>query len=51
MFNRKEYSGTEIRRRMLNGEKWEHLVPKAVVEVIKEIKGVERHRKLAQTDK
>jgi len=51
MFNRKEYSGTEIRRRMLNGEKWEHLVPKAVVDVIKEIKGVERLRKLAQTDK
>ena len=51
MFNRKEYSGTEIRRKMLNGEKWEHLVPKAVAEVIKEIKGVERLRKLAETDK
>jgi len=51
MFNRREYSGTEIRRRMLNGEEWEHLVPEAVVDVIKEIKGVERLRKLAQTDK
>jgi nicotinamide-nucleotide adenylyltransferase len=42
MYNREEYSGTEIRRRMLANEKWEKLVPKAVVEVIDEIKGVER---------
>jgi len=42
MYNREEYSGTEIRRRMLAGEQWEKLVPDEVVEVIKEIKGVER---------
>ena len=42
MYNREAYSGTEIRRRILAGEKWEQLVPKAVVEVIDEIKGVER---------
>ena len=42
MYNREEYSGTEIRRRMLAGENWKKLVPKAVVEVIGEIKGVER---------
>ncbi len=42
MYNREEYSGTEIRRRMLAGENWKKLVPKAVVEVIDEIKGVER---------
>lgn len=42
MYNRTEYSGTEIRRRMLAGEGWEKLVPPAVVEVINEIKGVER---------
>ena len=50
LFNRKEYSGTEIRRRMLNGEPWEELVPKAVVEVIEEVKGVERLRDLAKKD-
>lgn len=50
MFHRKIYSGTEIRRRMLNGRRWEHLVPKAVVEVINEIKGVERLRKIARED-
>jgi nicotinamide-nucleotide adenylyltransferase len=42
MYNRTEYSGTEIRRRMLAGEDWEKLVPAAVVEVIKEIKGIDR---------
>ncbi|NOZ82756.1 MAG: nicotinamide-nucleotide adenylyltransferase, partial [Euryarchaeota archaeon] len=33
LFNRREYSGSEIRRRMLAGEPWEELVPEAVVEV------------------
>ncbi len=51
MFNREEYSGTEIRRRMLEGEPWKHLVPRGVVEVIKEIKGVERMKELARSDK
>ncbi|HEX59232.1 MAG TPA: nicotinamide-nucleotide adenylyltransferase [Methanomicrobia archaeon] len=50
LFNRHEYSGTEIRRRMLAGEVWEDLVPGAVVEVIKEIDGVGRLRDLARTD-
>ncbi|RAP49937.1 MAG: nicotinamide-nucleotide adenylyltransferase [Methanosphaera sp. rholeuAM74] len=42
LFNRREYSGTEIRKRMLNNEDWESLVPSSVAEVIKEIKGQER---------
>ena len=50
LFNRKEFSGTEIRRRMLKGENWENLVPKAVVEVIKEIDGVRRLKDLARSD-
>jgi len=51
MFNRRVYSGTEIRRRMLEGEPWEDLVPEAVVRVVKEVQGVERLRDLAKTDK
>jgi nicotinamide-nucleotide adenylyltransferase len=47
MYNREEYSGTEIRRRMLANEKWEQLVPGSVVEVIGEIKGVERLKAVA----
>lgn len=51
MYNREEYSGTEIRRRMLSGEVWEELVPKAVVEVVKEVDGVKRLKDLAKSDK
>ncbi len=50
LFNRKEYSGREIRRRILNDESWEHLVPKAVVDVIKEIEGVRRLKDLEKSD-
>ncbi len=51
LYNRRVYSGTEIRRRMLKGEPWEDLVSAAVVRVIKEVRGVERLRDLAKTDK
>ncbi len=46
LFNREEYSGTEVRKRILNNDNWEDLVPKSVEKVIKEIKGVERIHKL-----
>lgn len=42
MYERQSHSGTEIRRRMLFGEKWEELVPQAVVDVLDEIDGVQR---------
>jgi nicotinamide-nucleotide adenylyltransferase len=47
LFNREAYSGTEIRRRMVAGEEWEHLVPKATVKVIEEIGGLGRMRDLS----
>mgnify|MGYP006269727611 CR=1 FL=1 len=47
---RKAYSATEIRKRMLNGENWEELVPKNVAQFIKEIDGVGRLRDLTKTD-
>lgn len=37
MYERLTHSGTVIRQRMLDGEPWEHLVPPAVVDVIREI--------------
>ncbi len=49
-FNRKEYSGREVRRRMIAGENWQELVPRGVVEVMEEIKGVERIRQIARAD-
>jgi nicotinamide-nucleotide adenylyltransferase len=45
------YSATEIRERMLKGEKWEELVPRSVRQVIAEIDGVKRVHDLSRTDK
>jgi nicotinamide-nucleotide adenylyltransferase len=51
-FHKREiYSATEIRKRILNRENWEELVPKCVAKFIKEINGVERLRDLTKTDK
>lgn len=44
LVDRQVLSGTEIRRRMLKGGEWQSTVPKAVVEYIREIDGVERIR-------
>lgn len=50
MYARDLHSGTEIRRRMLKGEEWEHLVPPFVTSVIREIDGVARLREIARND-
>lgn len=50
LYNRREYSGSEIRKRMINGEEWKHLVPKEVVDVICEIDGENRIRRLNKSD-
>jgi len=50
LFNRKIYSGTEVRRRMLVNEDWESLVPESVVNVIKEIGGVSRIKHLSKKE-
>jgi nicotinamide-nucleotide adenylyltransferase len=50
MFDREVLEGTEIRRRMIEGEDWASLVPDAVVEVLEEIDGVERIRAVNGSD-
>ena len=50
-FERKLYTSTLIREKMLNDDSWTTLVPKTVAEFIKEIDGVNRLRDLARTDK
>lgn len=50
LFYRDTYSGTEVRKRMLNGEDWESLVPNSVEEAIKEIDGVERLNHLSKKE-
>jgi nicotinamide-nucleotide adenylyltransferase len=48
---RKLYSSTEVRERMINGVSWEKLVPKSVAAFIKEIDGINRLRDLSKSDK
>jgi nicotinamide-nucleotide adenylyltransferase len=48
---RKLYSSTEIRKRMLEDKSWEELVPKSVAAFIKEVDGVNRLQDLNKSDK
>lgn len=50
MYERQSHSGTEIRRRMLEGENWQELVPQAVTDVVEEIGGVERLIRISGSD-
>jgi nicotinamide-nucleotide adenylyltransferase len=50
-FERKLYSSTEIREKMVRGENWEKLVPKSVVAFIRKIDGVDRLRDLNKSDR
>lgn len=50
LYNRKVYSGREVRRRMLEDEDWKSLVPESVVEVIDEIDGVARLKHLSKKE-
>ncbi|HEC89931.1 MAG: nicotinamide-nucleotide adenylyltransferase [Thermoplasmata archaeon] len=45
-YNRSLYSGREIRRRISKNERWEDLVPVAVVKIIHSIDGVRRIQNL-----
>ena len=48
---RKIYSSTEIREKMLKGQSWEKFVPESVAALIKEIDGANRLRDLTKSDK
>jgi len=50
LYQREVYSGSEIRKRMLNDEPWEHLVPQAVVDVIEQIDGINRLKEVSRQD-
>lgn len=47
LYDRLHLSGTEVRRRMLEDDDWQELVPKATVDVLNEIKGIERLKNLS----
>jgi len=48
--DRESLSGTEIRRRIAAGERWSHLVPRAVYAYVKSIQGDERIRELSGSE-
>lgn len=47
LYNRREFSGTEVRQRLLSGGDWKALVPEKVADVIEEIDGVSRIKEIA----
>ena len=47
LYDRLHLSGTEVRRRIIEDENWKELVPKATIDLINEISGVERIRNLS----
>jgi nicotinamide-nucleotide adenylyltransferase len=50
MFDRDVLEGTEIRDRMVHDDDWQDLVPSTVVDVIEETDGIDRIRKVSDTD-
>jgi nicotinamide-nucleotide adenylyltransferase len=50
-FERKIYSSTDIRAKMVNGESWKKFLPKSVADFITEIDGISRLGDLAKSDK
>lgn len=47
LYDRKHLSGSEVRRRILNDDDWQELVPQATVDLISEIDGVSRLKNLS----
>ncbi|WP_458403592.1 nicotinamide-nucleotide adenylyltransferase [Methanobrevibacter sp.] len=47
LYDRMHLSGTEVRRRIVNDENWQELVPDAAAEFISEIRGDERIKNLS----
>lgn len=48
---RKIYSSTEVREKMLQDDSWQKLIPRSVAAFIKEIDGINRLRDLTKSDK
>ena len=48
--DRRNYNATGIRSMMINGEKWQNLVPKAVASLINSVNGVNRIKVISESD-
>ena len=51
MFNRRKFTSTEVRRRVLTNGQWQKLVPKSVSTYLKKINGDERLMDISKSDK
>lgn len=47
LYDRLHLSGTEVRKRILNDDNWQELVPDATVKILNEINGVNRLKNLS----
>lgn len=50
LFDRLHLSGTEVRRRILEDDDWQELVPSSTVDVLDEINGIERMKNLSMKE-
>lgn len=50
LIQRDRYRGTDVRRRMVEGDPWRDRVPEATIDVIEEVDGVERLREIVEHD-
>lgn len=50
LMHREEWSGTEIRKKMLQNGEWKQCLPQTVVRIIEEIDGVNRMKELSRSD-
>lgn len=50
LYNRSEYSGTQIRTRIKEKREWKSLVPKKTAEIIEKIDGISRIIEIGETD-
>ncbi|NHJ02159.1 MAG: nicotinamide-nucleotide adenylyltransferase [Candidatus Heimdallarchaeota archaeon] len=48
VFNRTDFNGSKIRELMLEGSRWQKMVPKAVIKIIGTIDGIERIRNISK---
>jgi nicotinamide-nucleotide adenylyltransferase len=51
MFNRKNFTSTEVRRRLLTNGPWQKLVPRSVASYLRKIDGDERLRDISKSDR
>lgn len=51
LIDRDRYRGTDVRRRMVDDDPWHDRVPDATVDLVEEIDGVERLRRVVEHDR